>query len=251
MFKRVAFIAALVLCLGAPAQAKAADLIVSAAASLTSAFNEAASKFKEKHPDINPVMNFGASGKLLTQIAQGAPADVFASADQERMNKAAEQKLIVPQSRRNFVANALVLVIPKNSENKITDITDLLGNGIKRVAIGNPDTVPAGTYARQSLEHYGLWDDLGPKLIMAENVKQALDYVSRGEVDAGIIFGSDALSAHGKIKECLILEGHQAIEYPIAIVAASANKEAAQLFIDYIMSEEGQAIMQANGFAAP
>lgn len=251
MFKRIASIAAVVLCLGAPVQAKAADLIVSAAASLNSAFTELSTRFKAKNPTINPILNFGASGKLLTQIAQGAPADIFASADQERMDKAVEQKLIVTPTRRDFVSNTLVLVLPKDSKHKITDVKALLGDDVKRLAIGNPETVPAGSYARQSMEHYGIWDKLSQKLVMTENVKQALDYVARGEVDAGIVFGSDAFTAEGKVQKSLTLEGHQAIKYPVAVVAASTNKEAAQLFIDFILSPEGQSVMQAHGFSAP
>ena len=164
------------------------ELIVSAAASLTNAMKEVAGHFEKTHPGTRIVCNFAASGVLLQQMAKGAPVDVFAAADQKTMNQAQEKNLIVPGTRKNFVSNRLVLIAPVDSKLALSGLDDLTRLEVKRVAVGNPATVPAGRYAKEALVHGGLWDKLSPRFILAESVRQVLDYVGRGEVDAGLVY---------------------------------------------------------------
>jgi molybdate transport system substrate-binding protein len=232
---------------GAPASA-GQELIVSAAASLTNALKEVAGQFEKTHPGAKIVCNFAASGPLLQQIAQGAPVDVFASADQKTMNQAQDKGLIVPASRKNFVSNNLVLIAPEKSGLPIVSLKDLALPEVKRVALGNPATVPVGRYTQEALTTAGLWESLNPKFIYGESVRQVLDYVSRGEVEAGFVFATDAAIAKGKVKIVAGVQGHQPIVYPAALVAAGQKQALAQSFLDFILSPAAQEIFKKYGF---
>jgi molybdate transport system substrate-binding protein len=235
---------------GTPAAA-GQELIVSAAASLANALKEVAGAFEKAHPGVKIVCNFAASGVLLQQMDKGAPVDVFAAADQKTMNQAQEKKLIVPVSRKNFVSNRLVLIVPMDSQLTISGLKDLTGPQVKRVAVGNPTTVPAGRYTKEALEKAGLWDQLAPKFIPAESVRQVLDYVSRGEVEAGFVFATDAAIAKGKVKTVAEVQGHQPIIYPVALVAASQKQVLAQGLVDFLVSPAAQEIFTKFGFGKP
>ena len=224
------------------------ELIVSAAASLTNALKEVAGQFEKTHPGTKILCNFAASGSLLQQMAHGAPVDVFASADQETMNQAQEKGLIVPASRKNFVSNSLVLIVPLDSPLAVGGLKDLTKPEVKRVAVGNPATVPAGRYTKEALVKAGLWDKLMPKFIMAASVRQVLDYVGRGEVDTGFVYSTDAASARGKVKVLQTVAGHAPILYPLAITAATGKKAQAQSFLEFILSPAAQKIFKKYGF---
>ena len=224
------------------------ELIVSAAASLTNAMKEAAGQFETTHPGTKILCNFAASGSLLQQMAHGAPVDVFAAADQKTMNQAQEKGLIVPASRKNFVSNSLVLIVPLDSQLALGGLKDLTKPEVKRVAVGNPATVPAGRYTKEALVKAGLWDQLSPKFIMAESVRQVLDYVGRGEVDTGFVYSTDAAIARGKVKVMQTVEGHAPILYPLAVTAATGKKALAQSFLDFILSPAAQEIFKKYGF---
>lgn len=224
------------------------ELIVSAAASLTNAMKEAAGQFEATHPGTKILCNFASSGSLLQQMAHGAPVDVFAAADQKTMNQAQEKGLIVPASRKNFVSNSLVLIKPLDSPLALGGLQDLAKPEVKRVAVGNPATVPAGRYTKEALVKAGLWDQLSPKFIMAESVRQVLDYVGRGEVDTGFVYSTDAAIARGKVKVMQTVEGHAPILYPLAITAATGKKVLAQSFVDFILSPAAQEIFKKYGF---
>jgi molybdate transport system substrate-binding protein len=232
---------------GPPVQA-GSELFVSAAASLTNALKEVARQFETTHPGVKIVGNFAASGVLLQQMAKGAPVDVFAAADQKTMNQAQEKKLIVPETRKNFVSNHLVLIVPNDSRLAVSGLQDLTRPEVKRLAVGNPDTVPAGRYAQEALEKAGLWEKLSPKFILAESVRQVLDYVSRGEVDAGLVYATDAAIARGKVKVIQTVTGHAPILYPIAVTSSSANNALARDFLDFISSPAAQEIFKKYGF---
>ena len=229
----------------------AEELTVSAAASLTNAFPEIGQVFEKQHPGSKVIFNFAASGPLLQQIAQGAPVDVFASADQKTMDQAQEKGLIVPASRKNFVSNTLVLIVPQDSKLDVSGLKDLAKPEVKRVGLGNPASVPVGRYTKEALTQAGLWEALQPKLIMGESVRQVLDYVSRGEVDAGFVFATDAAIAKGKVKTVAEVQGHQPIVYPVALVAASQKQELGQEFLNLLASPEGMAILTKYGFGKP
>jgi len=232
---------------GAPAYGDQ-ELIVSAAASLTNAFPEIGKVFENQHPGVKIIYNFAASGPLLQQIAQGAPVDVFASADQKTMNQTQEKRLIVPASRKIFVSNTLVLITPEKSGFSLAALKGLAAPEIKRVALGNPETVPVGRYTREALTQAGLWETLKPKFIYGASVRQVLDYVGRGEVDAGFVFATDAAIAKGKVKTAAVVQGHQPITYPVAVVAASGKQALAQSFVDFVLSPAAQEIFAKFGF---
>jgi len=232
-------------------EAKQEELIVSAAASLTDVFQEMGSAFEMAHPGIRVVFNFAASGALLQQIHRGAPVDVFAPADQKSMDRALEKGLLRAGTRRNFASNRLVLVTPGRATSSIEDLQELTKEEIAWVSIGNPETVPAGWYAKQIVILEGLWETLQPKLIFAESVRQVLDYLNRGEVDAGFVYETDAAISAGKVKLVAVLDQGEAILYPFAALAASRKQDLAQRFMEFVTSEEGRTILATHGFGNP
>jgi molybdate transport system substrate-binding protein len=235
----------------APLPAHSADLIVSAAASLTNAFRDLGPVFEVQNPGISVVFNFGASDALLAQIAKGAPADVFASADQDAMDRAEAQKLLVTGSRHDFVGNTLVMVTPIDSPLGLKAPADLQRAEVKRVAIGNPASVPAGRYAKGALQAAKLWPAIEPKAVFAQNVRQALDYVARGEVDAAFVYTTDAAIMKDKVRVAATVPTEQAIRYPIAVTAGSPNAEAARRFVAFVLSVDAQGMLARHGFVKP
>ncbi|HGL4260332.1 molybdate ABC transporter substrate-binding protein [Burkholderia dolosa] len=234
--------------LSAPARA-ADELVVSAAASLTNAFKAVGDAYEKQHPGTKVLFNFGASDVLMQQIAKGAPADVFASADQKAMDRAVGEKVIVPGTRRDFAANSLVLIVPADSRSPApTSLNDLTAPAVKRIAYGDPASVPVGRYTEGVLRAAGVWDAVSAKGVLAANVRQSLDYVARGEVDAGFVFGTDAAIMPGRVKVALTVPTQTAITYPIAVVKDSRHAAQAQSFIDFVASPQGQAVLSTFGF---
>ncbi|MES3015570.1 MAG: molybdate ABC transporter substrate-binding protein [Pseudomonadota bacterium] len=231
--------------------AHATDLTVSAAASLTNAFRELGPAFEAQNPGTQVVFNFAASDALLAQIAKGAPADVFASADQEAMDRAAAQNVLVAGTRRNFAANTLVMIVPSDSALGLKALADLQKPEVRKVAIGNPAGVPVGRYTKGALEAAKLWGAVEPKAIMAQSVRQALDYVARGEVEAGFVYATDASIMKDKVKVVATIPTETAITYPIAAVAGSPNPEAARKFLDFVVTPAAQAVLARYGFVKP
>lgn len=226
------------------------ELVVSAAVSLKDAFNEIA-ELNEKRTGTKIHFNYGASGALQKQIESGAPADVFASAGAKQMDDLATKGFTVPATRMDFARNSLVLIIPARGP-ALSAFSDLTNPAVKKVAVGNPKTVPAGQYTDQTFNRLKLLPQIQAKLIFAEDVRQVLDYVVRDEVDAGVVYSSDALSAGDKIKVVARAadDSHDPILYPIAVVKESKQQEAARQFIDLVLSSEGQAILIKHGFLA-
>ena len=235
----------------AAAHAAAADLTVSAAASLTNAFKEIAAAFEAAHPDTKVQLNFGASGALLQQMATGAPVDVFASADRETMLQAEQRHLVKPGAKANFVSNALVVVVPHDAAAPPRALADLAAPGAKKVAIGLPASVPVGRYTKAVLEKANLWAPIEAKMIGAQTVRQALDYVARGEVDAGFVYATDAAIMPDKVKVAFAVPTETPVVYPIAPLAAAPSAAAAQKFVAYVLSPAGQAILARYGFGKP
>ncbi len=228
------------------------ELTVSAAISLKNAFEEMGRIMENRQKGLKVLFNFGASGDLMRQITAGAPVDVFASAALKDMDDLDHQGLIRPGSRINFAGNALVLIVPNNAPVQVKSFQDLKDGRIKRIAIGNPKTVPAGRYSQDVLTHLNLWEALKGKLILAENVRQVLDYVSRGEVDAGLVYSTDAQT---RIKDVKIIsiapeESHKPILYPIGIVQGTKKENVAKAFVDLLLSKEGKEILHRYGFKA-
>jgi len=227
------------------------SITVSAAASLTEAFTELGTVFGDENPGIDVNYNFAGSGTLRMQIEGGAPIDVFASASQSHMNILSNQSLIVEDSREDFASNSIVLITPFDSELDITDAEDLLSDDVKTISIGNPQTAPVGKYTVEALEEASLWEELQPKTLLADDVKQVLVYVERGEVDAGFAYSTDAATAdEGTIEVKASIPTVTPISYPIAVVESSQHQDEAQTFVDFVTSEEGMAILDSYGFTA-
>lgn len=231
--------------------AQAAELTVSAAASLTNAFSDIARNYEARYADAKVNLNFGASGALLAQMAKGAPVDVFASADQPTMDKAEQQGLVRAHARETFARNSLVVIVPADSRLSLDKLDDLSGNDVKKVAIGNPASVPVGNYSRQALEAASLWDAVSAKAITTQNVRQSLDYVARGEVDAGFVYGTDAGVMKDKVRISFEVPTQSPITYPIAYTASTSNTAEARRFINYVLSPEGQAVLSKYHFRKP
>ncbi|MCO5382648.1 MAG: molybdate ABC transporter substrate-binding protein [Methanosarcina barkeri] len=207
------------------------------------------SQFEAEHPEIYVNLNFGGSETLRRQIEGGAPVDVFASADENQMDILADESLITNNSRKNFAHNSLVLIVPKSSTLNITSIKDLTNYKVKKISIGNPNITPVGKYTRLALTEAGLWGQLENKLVLAEDVKQVLVYVERGEVDAGFVYMTDTKTAQpGTVKIVANVPVSTPITYPIAVVSSTEYKEQAQKFLDFVTGKEGQAILKKYGF---
>ncbi|WP_426286261.1 molybdate ABC transporter substrate-binding protein [Luteibacter sp. E-22] len=244
------FVAALFFLAG-PASVAAADLVVSAASSLTDAFQAVGKAYERRHPGTHVVLNFAASDVLLRQISSGAPADVFASADQSAMDKAVTAGAIDPATRQDFASNRLVLVVPKDGRVHVTGPTDLKDPAVTRVAYGDPASVPVGRYTKAALERQGLWDVISAKGVLAQNVRQGLDYVARGEVDAGFVFATDAAIMGDRVVVAAVVPTPTPITYPIAVVAGSKQAREAARFEAFVQSADGRAILAGFGFLAP
>lgn len=229
----------------------AAEITVSAASSLTNAFQQIAQHYQTAHPETKVLLNFAASGVLQQQIARGAPVDIFASADEKTMNLAIAEGHIDNESHRPFAKNQLVVITPFKAQTSLTQLTDLQKPEIQRIAVGNPDSVPVGQYTKVSLAEAGLWEALQEKVIHTQNVRHSLDYVARNEVDAGFVYNTDAALQPDKVAVAFTVPTPVDIIYPIAITSHSNNPTEAARFIDYLLSPAGQAVMSSYGFIAP
>jgi molybdate transport system substrate-binding protein len=231
----------------------AQEIVLSVAVSLKEAVEELGRSFAAARPGVILRYNFGASGDLQKQIEAGAPVDVFLSAALRQMDELDKQRLIVTASRRNFARNVLTVVKPADSRVDLTKAADLAEARVGRIVIGNPRTGPAGQYAEESLRALGLWERLRPKLVFAENVRQALDYVARGEVDAGFVYTTDTAARAQGLKEAFRMpeDTYRPIVYPGAVVAASRQQALGQAFLDYLSGPEGRAVLNRSGFQPP
>lgn len=234
-----------------PLLASAQQLMVSGATSVTNAFKELAPVFEASRPGVTLRFNFAAPGALLQQIAQGAPVDVLVSADQATVQRGIDQKLLDADSKRDFASNTLVLIAPVPGSADLKTLADLRHPAIKRITVGKPATVPAGLYTKESLDSVQLWTALGPKLVFADSVRQVLDYVARGEADAGFVYRTDAMVAGDKVRVVLTATGHAPVTYPAAVVSDSRHKALARDFIAFLGSSEAVAVLARYGFGKP
>ena len=234
------------LCLLWTVPASAADLHVFAAASLTDALKEIAPEYEKATGD-KLVLNLGASSTLARQIQEGAPADLFLSADEEKMNGLEKRKLLLAGTRRSVLSNTLVVVVPVDSSLKIAGPADLAG--VRALALAEPQTVPAGIYAKQYLEAKGLWSKVIDRVVPTENVRAALAAVESGNADAGIVYKTDAgISKKVRIAYEVPRAESPKISYPFAVLAASGRKEAARKLLDWLHSPSALAVFRKHGF---
>jgi len=248
-----ASVLAVALWVGGAAPAAAQELTLSVAISMKEAIETLGRTFMTRHPGVTLRYNLGASGDLQKQIEAGAPIDVFVSAAQRQMDELERQGLILPETRRVFARNVLVVIKPADSGLDLTAVAHLLDPRVTRVALGNPRTVPAGQYAQESLRAVGLWGRLGPKLVLAENVRQVLEYVARGEVDAGFVYTTDARAGGPRVRSAFRPgeDTYPPVVYPVAVVASSRHAALAGGFGELLVGAEGQAVLPRLGFQPP
>lgn len=229
----------------------AEKITVFAAASLTNAMNEISEQF-QKESKVEVVSSYASSSTLARQIEQGAPANLFISANQQWMDYAIDKQLMVENTRYTLLGNELVLIAPKDSKiekvdiNKQTDWKKLLDGG--RLAVGNPDHVPVGIYAKEALNYLGAWDTVNPMLARTNNVRSGMALVERDEAPLGIVYGSDAVASQ-KVKVVGIFpaDSHKPVEYPMAIVKDQDNK-ATRDFYEYLKTPEASEVFKRYGF---
>lgn len=226
----------------------AADLQVFAAASLTDALREISAAYEKTSGD-KPVLNLGASSTLARQIQEGAPADLFLSADEAKMDGLEKRKLLLAGTRRSVLSNTLVVVVPLDSSLKISGAADLAASSIRAIALAEPQSVPAGIYAKEYLKRKGLWNKVIDRVVPTENVRAALAAVESGNVDAGIVYKTDAgISKEVRIAYEVPKAEAPDISYPFAVLAASERKEAARRFLDFLTSPPSLALFRKYGF---
>jgi molybdate transport system substrate-binding protein len=232
-----------------PTQAPAITLSISAAASLTDALKEINALYIKNHSNVTITPNFAGSGTLQKQIEQGAPADLFISAAAAQMDALAKGNLIIAATRKNLLINSLVLVVPNDSTLGLTDFKDLASDKVTKIAVGDPKSVPAGTYAQQAFDQLGITAQVTSKYVMGADVKAVLSYVESGNVEAGLVYLTDAkISTKVKIVANAPAEINAKIVYPIAVVAASKVQEAAAAYENYLFSAEAKTVFEKYGF---
>jgi molybdate transport system substrate-binding protein len=250
LYRGALFVAlSLVWILPRSASAQNRPVIVGAAISLKESFNELGGIY-EHRTGTSVTFTFGSSGELEKQIEAGAPLDVFASAAEKEMDELQARNLIDRTTRRDFARNSLVLVVPADSRVQLQSFSGLEKPSVTKIAIGDPKTVPAGQYAQELLRNMQLWQKIESRLIMGENVRQVLDYVARGEVDAGIVYATDVPIAQGRVVTVARAsdKNYGPILYPVAVVENSPSAKAAKEFIDLVVSPAGVQILEKHGF---
>lgn len=221
-------------------------LMVSAAASLKDVMEEVGAAYKDV-AGIEIKFNYGASGSLQQQISQGAPVDLFFSAAEDKFDFLVEEGIIAKEDSVDLVGNSLVLIGIKGTT--LTSFDELKSEVVRKISIGTPETVPAGQYAKQSLQKMNLWEEIESKFVFAKDVRQVLSYVETGNVEVGMVYKTDALSSDDitVIAEASE-ETHNAITYPVGVIRDSKNYEQAKDFYLFLQSEQVKRLFEEYGF---
>jgi len=227
---------------------EAVEVNISAAASLTDALTEIQAEYAKESNAILQ-FNFAASGALQKQIAEGAPCDLFLSASKGHMDTLEEAGLIVSESRKNLLSNAMTLIAASEKEGIIQGYESLTSADVTSISIGTPESVPAGKYAQQALQNLGIWDQIKGKVVFAKDVRQVLEYVDTGNVDCGLVYKSDTIVMEtGVIVTELPADSHDPIVYPAALIKDAAQGEAAAKFFDFLQTDYAKGVFEKYGF---
>lgn len=224
------------------------EIMISAAASLKNCIQDISALYTEKNPQVTITANFGASGALQQQIEQGAPADIFFSAGIKQMNALKEKGMMIDSSIKNVLENKVVLITPKNAA-ALNSFEALAGNSVKRIGVGEPKSVPVGQYTEQVFQSLGLTDKVASKLILAKDVREVLSWVETGNVDAGVVYETDAKISKAVTICATAPEGsHKKVIYPIGVVKASKRAAEGQKFVDFLFSDTAKEVFIRYGF---
>lgn len=223
------------------------ELLISAASSLTEAMQAAEIEFRKEHPEIELVFNYGSSSKLRNQIQQGAPADLLLSASIEDMEQLSNDGLLIEETNQNFARNRLVLA----SAEKLggSDLKKILQGTEKVIAVGEPESVPVGSYTKEALTRLGLWEEIKGKLIFAKDARQVLSYVESGNAEMGFVYSSDARLSTTIETIIEMPKNGKEIVYPAAMIKGTGNPQGAEYFLEFLLSDEGQKLLGSFGFA--
>jgi molybdate transport system substrate-binding protein len=245
---KILFVSAMILFLSAPSWARADDIRVAAAASLTDVLMDVGKTYQAKTTN-KIVLTLGPSNFLARQIDEGAPADLFFSADLAQMDFLDKRGRLEPGTRKNLLSNQLVMIVPANSKLRITSPKDMLNPEVKKVALADPTAVPAGIYASKYLSDEGLWDKVKPKVVPVLDVRATLASVEAGNVEAGFVYKTDAaVSTKVKIVYEVPLDRGPRITYPVAVIKESTKKAAARDFANYLVAPGAKAAFKKFGF---
>lgn len=230
------------------------QLTVSAAASLKNAIEEIQPLYQQEHPETEIIYNFASSGSLQRQIEQGAPVDIFISAASKQMDELEKQSLLLAKTRQDLLKNQIVLVTPKSNKNnnfKLDNFNDLTTQKISKIALGEPKSVPAGKYAQEVLTSFKIDDKVNSKAVYGKDVRQVINYVATGNVDAGIVYRTDAqVVDNAEIVATAPETSHSPVIYPIAVIKDSDRSEAAIELIEFLITPEAQAVFKEYGFTS-
>ncbi len=234
-----------------PAAVIEGELMIAAAASLENCLTEEIIPlFNESYPAVKVTGTYDSSGKLQTQIEEGAEVDVFFSAATKQMDALTEEQMIDAASVVNLLENKIVLIVPKGSEEDYSKFEDIAN--AETIAIGDPESVPAGQYAEESLTNLGLWDGVLAKSSLGTNVTEVLNWVAEGSADAGIVYATDAAQMPDKVVviDTAPADSVKQAIYPVGITTATVNAEPAKVFVEFLQTPEAIAIFEKNGFSA-
>ncbi|MUK88154.1 molybdate ABC transporter substrate-binding protein [Ornithinibacillus sp. L9] len=229
------------------------ELLISVATSLTEVLQEIVELYEMENPHTTITLNIGSSGTLARQIQQGAPADIFLSADEPSMDLLDDQGLLVSDTRIDFTKNQLILIGDQDSSIEVNSLEELMEYDIDQIAIGNPDSVPAGSYTKSALENSGIWNHsrLQNKLIYAKDVRQVLTYVTSGNAEIGFVYYTDVLLSD-QVKQLLSINEdlHEPITYPGSVIATSEQREIANDFLLFLKQEKATQLFKKYGFTS-
>lgn len=237
---------------GRSSDAEAAEsggtLVIGAAASLNEAFTEIGEIFEAENPNWKVEFSFASSGNLKTSIEQGAPIDVFASAAKKQMDGLRDSGHIDPDTIKPLAKNELVMIVPQNSS--VSSLEELMDLG--KIALGEPESVPAGQYGKESLINIGYWDQLADKLVFTKDVRQALFYVEQDEVDAGFVYATDAAKSDSvNVVTAMPADSYTLVLYPIGILSETENRAGAEKWVEFVLGDKGQEVLERYGFKKP
>jgi len=244
-----AFIVLILVCASASAET---TIRVGAAISLKDALTDLAGSFQKSTGD-KVELTFGSSGQIQAQIRNGGDIDVFIAASRSQVRDLIKTDSVLPETQRVIAGNTLVLVVPADVKTSLDGFESLAGDSMKKLAIGEPKTVPAGAYAVEVLEKLGIYEKVHPRIVFGANVRQVLSYVERGEVSAGIVYGTDAKEAGEKVRIVATASEYlrSPIVYPAVVVKTSKKIDASKRFLDFLSTDQAKKTLTARGFSVP